>query len=150
MCLINSGSTYRRVRGYWGFAGVTADTVDVNQITSNPIIAGLVTTIGNGTEVPPDPVNSPSDAAPPTQRWLWWEERQIIPIAVDHAAGIITWRDSGAQEPMDVRTQVLATGIPEGDFLNMWFSWASINHEVWDPSGAFRIWASTSILFSTP
>lgn len=148
--VLNPGSTYRRVRWSWGFAGVTADTVDVGAIVSNYLVAGIVTTIGNGTETVPNPVTAPEDAAPPTQRWLWWEARQAIPVAVDHAAGIITWRDSGAQEVPDVKTQVLATGIPSGQFLNIWFTWAAVNSLGWDPSGLVRIWASTSVLSSTP
>lgn len=148
--LINSGSTYRRVRWSWGFSGVTADTVDVNSIISNPIVAGWVTTIGTGSETPPNPVTGAVDVDPPTQRWLWWEMRQPIPIAVDHAAGIITWRDSGPQEVPDIRTQVLATGIPSGEFLNLWFTWAQINGGGWDPSGSFRIWVASSVLSSTP
>ena len=147
---INSGDSYRRIRWSWGFSGVTADTVDVGAIMQNTLYAGFVTTIGNGSEVPPNPRTSPVDPAPPTQRWLWWEVRQPVPIAVDHAAGIITWRDSGAQEIPDVKTQVLATGIPGGDHLDLWFSWASEDGTGWDPSGTVRIWVASSTLSSTP
>jgi|GEM_PF-2051301 len=147
---INNGSTYRRIRFSWGFAAVSSDLVDVGAILSDPITAGFVTVIGDGTEVPPNPVSSAEDADPPTQRWLWWETRQIIPIAVDHAAGIITWRDSGPQEVPDVKTQVLATGAPAGKRLDLWFSWSNISGNQWDPSGTFRIWVSSSTLSSTP
>jgi hypothetical protein len=147
---INPGSSYRRVRWSWGFTGVTADTVDVNALMSNIMVAGIVTTIGNGTETPPNPALAPFDAAPPTQRWLWWEARQPIPIAVDHAAGIITWRDSGPQEIPDVQVNVLATGIPTGQRLNIWFSYGSLFNTGWDPLGSFRIWTATSVLSTTP
>lgn len=147
---IIAGDSYRRIRWSWGFSGVTADTVDVAAICANPLVVGIVTTIGNGSEVPPNPVSAPFDAAPPTQRWLWWEMRQPVPVAIDHAAGIITWRDSGAQEVPDVKTQVLATGIPGGDRLDLWFSWASLTGAGWDPSGTVQIWAATSVLSSTP
>lgn len=147
---INPGDTYRRVRWSWGFAGVTADTVDINAIISNPLFVGIVTTIGNGTETPPNPATASFDADPPTQRWLWWEMRQPVPVAIDHAAGIITWRDSGAQEVPDIKTQVLATGIPGGDHLNIWFTWASLTGAGWDPSGSVRLWVATSVLSSTP
>lgn len=147
---IISGWTYRRIRFSWGFAGVTPDTVDVGAILADPITAGFVTIIGNGSEIPPNPVSSPGDPSPPTQRWLWWEQRQIIPIAVDHAAGIITWRDSGPQEVPDVKVNVLATGIPPGDRLDLWFSWSNLSGNTWDARGAFRIWVASSSLSTTP
>lgn len=149
MCAIASGSTYRRVRWSWGFTGTTADTTDMHSVSSNLQVAGLVTTIGNGTETPPVPLTTPNDVAPPTQRWVWWETRQPIAVAVDHSAGVISWRDSGPQEIPDVQVPVLATGIPGGDTLNLWFSWQSTNG-AWDGSGSQRIWVSTSVLYTTP
>ena len=148
--IISSGFTLRRIRWAWGFAGVTADTVDINATVTNHLIGGIVTTVGDGSEAVPNPVTTPVDVAPPTQRWLWWETRVPVPIAVDHAAGLITWRDSGPQEVPDVGVNVLATGIPPGDFLNVWFSWASVLATDWDPSGSVDVWASTSILSTTP
>jgi hypothetical protein len=147
---IPNGSTYRRIRFTWGFAGVTADTVDIASIMANTLVAGLVTTIGNGTETPPNPATQSGDQAPPTQRWLWWEIRQPIVTAVDHAAGVITWRDSGAQEVPDVKTPVLATGVPGGDLLNLWFRWQSTPFIAWDTSGEAFIWVGSSVLYRTP
>lgn len=149
MCAIPSGSTYRRVRWSWGFSGDTADTVDMSLIRSNFLVMGLVTTIGNGGEAVPTPVSTPNDVAPPTQRWLWWEPRQPVATAVDHAAGVITWRDSGVQEIPDVKVNVLATGIPAGDTLNLWASWQAETSS-WDPSGAADVWVGTSVLYHTP
>lgn len=146
---IPAGSSYRRVRWSWGFTGNTATTIDMAAMSVNFLIAGLVTTIGNGTETPPAAFDAPLDAAPPTQRWLWWETRVPTVAAIDQAAGVIAWRDSGVQEVPDVKTQVLATGIPGGDTLNLWFSWQSLA-SAWDPSGSVQIWVSTSILYSTP
>lgn len=148
-CAIANGSTYRRIRWSWGFSGHTADTVDVQAIQSNLVVAGLCTTIGNGTEVPPEPIAHSGDVAPPTQRWLWWETRQPIVTAVDHEAGLITWRDSGAQEIPDVQVPVLATGIPGGQSLNLWFSWQSTGG-AWDQSGNLQLWVSTATLYRTP
>lgn len=148
-CAIPSGATYKRVRWAWGFAGNTDNKVDMHAIATNLQVAGLCTTIGNGTEVPPHPLTTPGDVAPPTQRWLWWETRQPIAVSVDNGSGVISWRDSGPQETPDVRTQVLATGIPGGDSLNLWFSWQSTNG-AWDPSGQQRIWVATSTLYVTP
>jgi hypothetical protein len=69
--------------------------------------------------------------------------------AIDAAGGTVSWRDSGAQEETDVQTQVLATGIPGGDTLNVWFSWASVFGN-WDSSGSVQIYNWTSLLYSTP
>lgn len=121
----------------------------MHAISTNLQVAGLCTTIGNGTEVPPHPITTSGDVAPPTQRWLWWETRQPIAVSVDHAAGVISWRDSGPQNELDIKAPVLATGIPGGDSLNLWFSWQSTNG-AWDSSGAQRIWVSTSTLYTTP
>lgn len=150
LCAIPSGATYRRIRWSWGFAGVTSDIVDVNATMANTLVAGLVTTIGNGSETPPNPATASGDAAPPTQRWLWWEIRQPVVTAVDHAAGVTTWRDSGPQEIPDVKTQVLATGIPAGDTLNLWFRWQSTPFIAWDPSGSATVWVGSSVLYTTP
>lgn len=149
LCAIPAGSTYRRVRWSWGFSGDTATTVDMAAMRLNILTAGMVTTIGNGGETVPNPLTAPNDAAPPTQRWVWWEARQPIVSAIDQAAGVVAWQDSGAQEIPDVKVNVLATGIPGGDTLNLWFTWAAVTG-VWDPSGAVQIWVATSVLFSTP
>lgn len=148
-CAIPSGATYKRVRWSWGFAGDTSDTADMHFIQTNLQVAGLCTTIGNGTEVPPHPITTSGDVAPPTQRWLWWEARQPRVAAIDHAAGVISWNDSGPQEIPDVQVGVLATGIPGGDSLNLWFSWQSTNG-AWEASGQQRIWVATSTLYVTP
>jgi hypothetical protein len=149
MCAIPNGSTYRRVRWFWGFGGDTADTTDYSAVRQNFLTMGMVTTIGDGSESVPQAIANSADADPPTQRWLWWESRQPVITAVDHAAGVVTWRDSGVQEVPDVKTQVLATGIPGGDTLNLWLSWQS-NAGDWDPSGSVDIYVATAVLYSTP
>lgn len=146
---IPSGSTLRRVRWSWGFSGFTDATTDLYAVAKNVQVAGIVTTIGNGTETPPHPITTPGDVAPPTQRWLWWEARQPVAVSIDQAAGTVSWRDSGPQEIPDIQTQVLATGIPGGDTLNVWFSWQSFDG-AWDSSGQMEIWVATSILYTTP
>lgn len=112
------------------------------------MIMGLVTTIGNGGEHVPNAFSESGDAAPPTQRWIWWETRAAVPTAIDQAAGLITWRDSGPQEPPDSKVNVLATGVPGGDTLNLWASWTAVTD--WDDSGDVEVWIGASILFSNP
>lgn len=147
-CAIPSGSTYRRVRFSWGFTGYTSDIVDMGLMLNNQMTFGLVTTIGNGTEVPPDPITAGGDAAPPTQRWVYWETRAPVATAISHEAGMIFWRDSGFQTRVDTEAQVLATGIPSGDSLNLWASWDVTNS--WDFSGTAEVWLGTAVLYSTP
>jgi hypothetical protein len=146
---IPSGHSIRRVRFGWGFAGNTPATTDLAEVVVNPMFAGVVTTIGNGTEIPPSPLATPGDVAPPTQRWLWWEIRQPVALSHDAYGDVVTWRDSGPQEVTDVQTQVLATGLPGGDTLNCWFSYAGTFGN-WDPAGAVQIFYWASLLESAP
>jgi hypothetical protein len=117
----------------------------MENVQSDLLTFGLVTTIGNGTEAVPNALSASGDAAPPTQRWLWWETRQPVAVAIDQAAGVMSWRDSGPQEAVDAKAQVLATGIPGGDTLNLWASWAG--QYAWESSGHVVIWVSTAVLF---
>jgi hypothetical protein len=149
LAAIPSGSTLRRVRFGWGFQAFSEVTTDLHVISQNPMFAGVVTTIGNGSETPPNPLTTPNDVAPPTQRWLWWEIRQPKAVAVDAAGGVVSWNDGGSSEPTDINTQVLATGIPGGDTLNVWFSYAG-TYGSWDSSGSSQIFYWASLLYSTP
>lgn len=149
LAAIPSGSTVRRVRFGWGMQGFTQVTTDLHAVTVNPVFAGIVTTIGDGTETAPSPLTNPDDVAPPTQRWLWWEMRQPRAVSVDGTSNIVSWTDSGGQEVTDVQTQVKATGIPGGDTLNVWFSWDAV-FGGWDTTGELQIFAWSSLLYSTP
>lgn len=146
---IPNGSTYRRIRWSWGFVGDTASHAAMIYTYENVLQAGLVTVIGNGTETPPFPISNPTDAAPPTQRWVWWEGRQPVVSSIDAAAGVIGWRDSGPQEIPDVKVNVLATGIAPGNNLDLFFSWESFTG-AWDATGGMSLYASASILYTTP
>jgi hypothetical protein len=111
---------------------------------TNPMVLGLVSTVGNGSESVPDPITSPTDASPPTQRWLWWEQRVPTVTAWDPAAPIAIWQSSPPQEAVDAKGQVLATGIPGGDTLNIWVSYKG--RSAWDASGEAAVWAYWSVL----
>ena len=149
LAAIPAGSTVRRVRFGWGFSGFTKETTDLHVVTQNPVFAGIVTTIGDGTEFPPLPLTNPDDIAPPTQRWLWWEIRQPTAVSLDSGGDLVAWRDSGAQEVTDVQTQVLATGIGAGQTLNVWFAWQSVFGN-WDGTGQVQLFYWSSLLYSTP
>lgn len=143
---LGAGITIRRIRFRWGFYGDTNAMTDLAAIASHLMVFGLVTTVGNGTEIPPDPFTAPNDADPPTQRYLYWEARAPVITAVDSAGGIVAWRDSGSTEETSTRGQVLATGLPAGDSLNLWAVLGSAYD--WDPSGSATIWYAYSLLIS--
>lgn len=146
---IPAGSTLLRTRFGWG-AYMDSDTaVDMLKYATDLVAFGLVTTVGNGSESVPDARTQAADQAPPTQRWTWWEGRALYQAAIDRAAGVIAWRDTGPQEPCDTKAQVKATGIPEGDTLNLWASWA-FGYGLFDLQTNVRIWVSASVLYSTP
>lgn len=144
---IPAGNSLLRVHLRWGIVGNTSLDVDYQAISENIITLGLVTTIGNGTESVPNARTQASDQAPPTQRWVYWETRGIIPTYVDASSGSVGWVDTGSSEPTDTKGQVLATGIPGGDTLNLWASWAA--PAAWDPSGGVVVWLGASILLNT-
>lgn len=144
----SAGVKYVRARFRWGFYGDTAITTDYVSVASNLSVFGLCTTIGDGTETPPNPLTHGADVDPPTQRWIYWEARAPVVTAIDNGAGVTTWRDSGATEETDVKVQVLATGLPPGDTLNLWAVWAA--PAGWDASGTAALWLSMSNLTYAP
>lgn len=143
---LSAGVTLRRIRFRWGFYGDTAANADLAFVSANLMTLGFVTTIGDGTETPPNPRSESNDADPPTQRWVYWETRAPVATAVDVAGGLVTWKDSGSTEETSTRGQVLATGLPSGDFLNVWVVTAA--PYTWDPSGSAVIWYAWSMLLS--
>jgi hypothetical protein len=145
---LSLGQTYIRVHFRWGVYGDTTDRIDMQAIASNLITLGLVTTIGDGTEIAPNARSAANDADPPTQRWIYWETRQMHPTVVNPDAGVITWRDTGSTEPTDTKGQVLATGFDPSLTLNLWASWAA--PFAWDPSGIAALWVAASVLYKTP
>jgi hypothetical protein len=143
---LSAGQSILRVRFGWGFYGDTPLQTTIAAAAANLVVWGLVTTVGDGSETVPDPRTDPGDVDPPTQRWLWWETR--APIVQAAAPGLVVWGDSGPQEPCDAKGQVLATGLGDGQTLNLWASWA-LGYG-WDAAGTGSIWLGYSILVRTP
>lgn len=141
---ISGGNTYLRVHIRWGFHIDSPVTTDIQNVCSNLVTFGLATTIGNGTEARPNARSGSADVAPPTQRWIFWETRAPVVSSIDNAAGVITYRDSGNGEETQTKGQVLATGLPAGDTLNLSSIWASAS--TFDPTINTLIWCSLSIL----
>lgn len=142
---IAPGNTYLRVHIRWGFYADTPINSDYDAISQNLVAFGLCTTIGNGSETPPNPLSESGDVSPPTQRWIYWEARAPVVAAIDAAAGTVLWRDSGATEPSDTKGMVLAQNIPAGDTLNLFSSWASMSDWGGVPANV-NIWHAISIL----
>lgn len=141
---ISAGNSYVRVHIRWGFHIDCPDTTDIQSIASNLVSFGLATTIGNGSEARPNARTQSADQAPPTQRWIYWETRAPVVTSIDHAAGVMTFRDSGSGEESQTRGQVLATGLPGGDSLNLSSIWAAA--QTFDPTVNTTIWVGLSIL----
>ena len=141
------GATLRTVRFSWGFNGYTSQTANIQNSLNNIQVFGLVTTVGNGTEVPPNPRTSPDNASPPTERWLWWEGRAPQVETYSDSADAVWYRDTPLGEPTNVQSMVSAAGIPGGDTLNVWASWAPGSG--WDSSGGALVWLAASIGYTT-
>jgi hypothetical protein len=103
-------------------------TVEVQQ----GCCVGIITTIGDTTEAVPFATAPVSDAARPTQRWLYW--RTIYP----------RWRDSmifvgqtqaldyaDLAEELDTHAQVVAPAMAPGQTLNVWLRTNSIYAAPW-------------------
>jgi hypothetical protein len=141
---ISGGDSYLRVHFRWGFHLDSPTTLNIENVCSNIVSFGICTTVGNGSEARPNARTASADQAPPTQRWIYWETRAPVVTAIDDAAGVITYRDSGPTEETDTKGQVLATGLPGGDTLNLSTVWAAA--AAFDSSVNASIWVSTSIL----
>lgn len=141
---IPAGQTYVRQRFRWGVYADSRPDVAMVLLAQNTISAGLVTTVGDGTETVPNARSGSGDAAPPLKRWIYWETRGMIPTAVDAAAGVVTWRDTGSTEMTQSEGQVAANFVPGGLFLNLWFSYAADRD--WFPDGNSLVWGGFSIL----
>jgi hypothetical protein len=142
---LTAGQSIMRIRFGWGFYGESSLDTSTQFLASNLTVWGLVTTIGDGSETPPDPRTNPYDADPPTQRWLWWEGRRPVINAI--GPGLAIWGDTGPSEPTDAKGQVLATGLGDGQTLNLWASWAAAFD--WDTGVTAFVWWSTSLLVKT-
>lgn len=141
-----AGLKIHRLRFTWGFTIDTPALTDMQNVAFNLMAFGWVTTVGNGSEPVPPAKTSPGDAAPPLQRWLWWETRAPVVTAISEASGVISWRDSGPQDQQDGRGQVLASPLPPGDTLNLWASWEG-NYGL-DAEDNACIWMGVSALVS--
>jgi hypothetical protein len=143
---IPRGATLLRVHFGWGFYGDTSDTADLRSVANNLQVMGLATTVGTGSETPPNARTQSSNVSPPTQRWIYWEARAPKIAAFDAAGSLALWQDSGSQEPVQTKAMVSAATIPAGDTLGLWASWAPAG--AWDASGSVNLWYYASVLYT--
>jgi hypothetical protein len=146
---LNSGQTIERCHLTWGFGGSTSTLLIPTATQGNLAALGLVTTIGNGLESPPDPISAPNNAAPPSRRWIYWSARAPVIAAWDTANYTAIWTSSPAEEDSSTKGQVLApTGMGTGNTLNLQMTWRSF--ATWDGSGQAVLWFACSVLVRTP
>jgi hypothetical protein len=139
------GGTLLRTHFGWGFYGDTSSLADLSSVSQNLQVMGLCTTVGPGSETPPNARTNSFDEDPPAERWTYWEARAPRVGTYSQAAELVTWQDSGAQEPVDTKAMVSAKGVTTPDSLNLWASWAAAG--AWDPSGSVNLWLWASILY---
>lgn len=137
------GSTLKVVHFGWGFYGDTSTVANLQQVSANLQVMGICTTVGNGTESPPNARTAAGNQSPPAERWVYWEGRAPRIAAYDSAGSLVLWADSGGQEPVESHGQVSAAAVPAGDTLNIWASWAP--GSAWDASGTATLWYYASI-----
>lgn len=107
--------------GFWTTSG-TSTQLDIQVSMSNATAFGLVTTIGNGGETPPDAWTAPQDALPPTQRWLF---RAVSSMSfLDMSGNASTWPVgfNSTFESCETEGQVLAPAMSPGLTLNLWLA----------------------------
>lgn len=144
---IGAGNTYLRYHIRWGFQLDCPLENDIQTLSTGLVYFGLVTTIGNGTETPPNArTDSWPDVAPPLERWVYWEAVAPVLELVDAAAGIMIWRGAASTEVTSSKGQVANTGLPAGDTLNLWSSWDCELDLAAESGGNLMIWHSLSIL----
>jgi hypothetical protein len=122
LAVLSPGQAIRRCHFGWTANAVGNGYDDLFATNNEQILAGLVTTVGDGTEFPPDPLFQPENQDPPTQRWLWWEARAARVDAfpqVDTGAWSLSTVDPA--QPTDAEGQVLVPQLPSGQFLRLWF-----------------------------
>lgn len=139
------GSTLVRSHFAWGFNGNTRSTAAIYDVERNIQVMGLVTTVGTGTETVPNARTAAGDAAPPAERWIYWEARAPRIVGWDSGGDVALWNDTGAQAPVDSKGMVSASTIPAGDTLNLWASWAAAG--AWESNGRVNLWFWASVLY---
>jgi hypothetical protein len=146
---LNTGQSIVSTLCAWGFGGTTGTTIIPAAVLGQVAAFGVVTTIGNGTETPPDALAAPNNAAPPSRRWLIWDVRAPTIAAWDSGGQTVAWTASPPISEGTTEAQVLApSGMGTGNTLNAWMSWSTFGG--WDGSGQAVLWFSSQVLVRSP
>lgn len=146
---LNSGQSIIRTIFSWGFGGYTIVSLAPTSMQGNVMTLGVCTTIGNGTETPPDPVTHGANVADPSQRWVYWSVRAPTCVSFDVAGNTAIWQSSPQEDDGDSKAQVLApSGMGSGNTLNQWVTWQPT--AAWDPSGQAILWWKIETLVRSP
>lgn len=144
---IDAGGTLIRVIFSWGFNGYTDQNASLEDTWAASMAFALVTTVGDGTEIPPSAQPPATNVASPTQRFLWWEARTPRLVNAGDTADRFVFTDSVTSHPTDAQGMVLAVNIPAGQFLNVWATWWPTN--AWDPNGQAFLWFGARVAVDT-
>jgi hypothetical protein len=148
MAVVPRGSVLRRVHYGWSMMGTTSTLYSAPDIMDTVIGVGVITGFPDTSYVPPNPLVTPGDPAPPTNRWIWWENRWLRPRTWGaHDDDVVTWEDTGPIESTDTHSLVLAN-TPAGQNLGVFLSWGTTRTD-FTAAGYARVSAWWSILYST-
>jgi hypothetical protein len=134
-----------RVHFGWGFYGDSSSTSNLQSLSQNLQVMGIVTTVGTGSETPPNARTQSGNVAPPLQRWIYWEARAPKVATYDATAQLVIWQDSGSQEPVQTKGMVSSKTVVAPNKLNVWASWAASG--AWDASGTVNLWYYASLAY---
>lgn len=146
---LNSGQSILRTIVTWGFGGYTWARLAPTSMQGLTMTLGACTTIGNGTETPPNPSSHGANVADPSQRWVYWSVRAPTCVVFDTTGNSAVWQSSPPDGDPSSKAQVLApSGMGVGNTLNLWVTWQAFN--AWDPSGQAIVWWSVETLVRSP
>jgi hypothetical protein len=123
---IPAGGTLRRIHfGLDITAWITVNAADnqhsIDVALSNPLLYGILSKVGNGTEALPAPDPPATDPSPPESRWLHWGAVFPVPQSWQPSApASYVFSGNAHWDYKDTKGQVKATAIPPGDFLDIW------------------------------
>src|SRR5215471_4200519 len=145
MATVPRGHTCVRIRYGWWASATSSTLYSAPNLMENAIAVGVISGAPATSYVPPNPYTSPSDPAPPLNRWLWWEVRSMEPRTWGNAYDdVATWRDTGPVEPNDIKSQVRADTVP-GQDLGIFLSWG-FSRSDWPNAGYASLSAWWSVL----
>jgi len=145
LATVPQNQTLLRTRFGWGASAVLDARESMIAFQRVSVGFGIITAPSTvATSALPDPSATGVDPAPPLQRFIWWEQRQMTCRAIDEANGVHAWSTSAAQEIADSKSQVIAATSGTAT-LKVYAVWGS--QTAWTFTGEGNIWAWASVLY---